>query len=433
MEDCLARYPEYAGELRPLLDTVTRVGWVITPAPTAAARAAGEQRMLAALARKRGRQTRSNPIVRFGERLLGPLALGGSEGLRPAWNLLAVGLAVLVLVFGGVAAVASADSLPGDLLYPVKLASQRVQLALAFEPTDRQLLEDQFSAQQRSDVHAVLKRGRQVTVEFEGRLDQMAGDLWMVGGLPVTIQDTTVIVGQMYPGAMVSVEGGLTGSGLLLATRVALESAPAPLATETPEPLATETPDPLPTETPGSTETLQPPPTLEPMGMMGVTESPEPTATPALTQTPIPTETPEPTGTAAATPKPPETRQPADTSPPDDSAEVPDAPESPEPAETADPDEPPESDETSAPTEVPEAGGTPEPEETLEPDRTAEPDDTAEPARTDEPDEAPDPTEAAGPDETPEHDQTPEPDDNPEPDPSPEPDDAPEPTGEPDD
>jgi RNA polymerase sigma factor (sigma-70 family) len=106
LDECLAHYPEYSADLRPLLETALKVRRAPRPAPSHAAFAAGERLMLQALAEKKRAQTVSpSPLARCVEwfvdlfrRLEGPAVSRRSLALQPA---LAVALALVLLVFSG--------------------------------------------------------------------------------------------------------------------------------------------------------------------------------------------------------------------------------------------------------------------------------------------------------------------------------------------
>jgi ferric-dicitrate binding protein FerR (iron transport regulator) len=66
LEECLARYPEYASDLVPLLEIAIQVRSVSQPTPDPTAFAAGKQRMLRALADKERRQATSPAACRRG-------------------------------------------------------------------------------------------------------------------------------------------------------------------------------------------------------------------------------------------------------------------------------------------------------------------------------------------------------------------------------
>jgi hypothetical protein len=384
IEDCLARYPEYADELRPLLLLVADVGRVLTPASSAAARAAGQERMLAALAQRRERQIRANPLARYIQRARWafPARLG------PAWGLGIMMLVVILFACGGIAATVSADSLPGDVLYPLKLAGWQVRLTITLDPAKYELLEARHRTQQLLDVGAALDGGRQATVEFQGELQQQEGNLWTVGGLPVTVQDSTRIVGQPVLGALVRVRGDLPGNGELFATWLGVDEPATSWPTQTPEPADTVPPTetPQPTETPALTTTVEP-----------TTEVSAPTVTP------VPAEAIE-TGTPGLTDgaQPEDMPEEAETSEPTEAINLPETPESsdtPEPAPAPEETEMPELDES------PEQQETPDSAETAEPDKESDDDAADEPARP--PGNTPEDGGAAGPTEPAEEDDKP--------------------------
>jgi len=275
-------------------------------------------------------------------------------------------------------------------------------------------------------------------IEFEGYIESIDGDEWVIAGRTVFVDDDTKIDERKGPaevGAYVEVRAEEQDDGSLYATKIKVIE-----ANETPEP--TETPDetetPEPTETPDATETPEPTETPD------ETETPEPTETPDATETPEPTETPD----ATETPEPTETPHATETPEP---TETPDATETPEPTETPvqkvefkgyiesigddawviggqtvlvdantviDESEGPavvgayvevkairqsdgslyarrikveESHETPEPTETPDATETPEPTETPDATETPEPTETPDATETPEPTETPDP------------------------------------------
>ena len=115
LEQCLQSYPEQAAQLEPLLQTaqIARKVSAILPRSEFKARARYEFRSaLQATAIKK--------------RL--PLF-----GLRPRWAM-ALMITAIFLIAGGSTAVAANNSMPDSPLYPVKLATEQVQLTLT--PSD---------------------------------------------------------------------------------------------------------------------------------------------------------------------------------------------------------------------------------------------------------------------------------------------------------
>jgi hypothetical protein len=395
IEGCLERYPEYAEELRPLLMLAVDVGRVTIPAVPAMARAAGERRTLAAYANREERRAQTHPIAHHAARLSWALVPGRPGSLRPAWPALVAVLLVLLVGIGGVTVASSAGSLPGDALYPVKLASQRLQLALTLNPVEHGLLAGQYDAQRRLDVQAVLKGGRRATVEFQGTLQRMEESHWIVSSLPVALKETTSIDGIPYLGAAVRVGGELPGDGRLVALWVKVESEMAPIPTPTPEATHTSPPTskPAQTETPAPRSTVEPTQTLEGTGISDYggtqvwTETPE-------TGTPEPTTTPEPLESPTSTGMP-------EQSEPQDDGEMPDPTETPELADEPEPADSPEPSETTGPSETPEDGEPPEEDEGPEETGTPEEDDEPEEDETPEDDDGPDEEETPEPGTTP--------------------------------
>jgi hypothetical protein len=110
LEECLGRYPEYASDLRSLLEVALEVSRTPRPIPSPAAFATGKQRMLEALAERQRRQAASPaPGPRYVRRTT-PLVRGRpGESARPAaWKrapafrlALAAALALVLCASGG--------------------------------------------------------------------------------------------------------------------------------------------------------------------------------------------------------------------------------------------------------------------------------------------------------------------------------------------
>jgi hypothetical protein len=115
LEACVARYPDIAQELRPLLTTAQRTSLIASAiAPSQATRNAVLARVMADWPTDKPRKT----------------AFFGAWLMRPAVAVTAAVLALLAV--GGVGTVSAASgSVPGDLLYPVKTTREKVSLLLA--------------------------------------------------------------------------------------------------------------------------------------------------------------------------------------------------------------------------------------------------------------------------------------------------------------
>ena len=285
---CLAYYPHYADRLRPLLQLAAEIHAIVTLPPSNAARIEGRKRMLAALAQEQARHPAVATVARHraapaNTRRATQMVPDARFALRLAFAMM---IFIAAVTSGTVAA--SAASLPGDVLYPVKRAAQQAQIALTFDPTARLQLEEEAKVQLRRDIQTAQRAGRQATVELVGSLERIEGDTWVVSGLEITVKPESTVMGQPQIGAPVVVRAKLPGDGSLVVTQlnVADKGKPASPAK------ASDTVS--PSKTPKPTETLEP------------TETPEPTDTPMPAIQSEPTETPQPEGTVKPdrTPKP---------------------------------------------------------------------------------------------------------------------------------
>ena len=151
-EQCLLLFPELADELEPLLLVAADLNRLPRPEPRPEAVMAALLRAGGALpsradARRRGR----------GRRLPGRRWLP----VRPAFGWAAAAAAALVVTLG--VGTASARSVPGDLLYPLKLATERVAFALATGPESRAELRLSFADRRLAELVRA--------AEADGRID----------------------------------------------------------------------------------------------------------------------------------------------------------------------------------------------------------------------------------------------------------------------
>ena len=286
---CLERYPDHARELEPLLETVRFVDALrFTEPPRPQALARGRQRFLTEAARLREQQAADRSWL---AKVRDFFAVGMAG---PAWGRAAVAILVVLLVFGtvsGVVVQASASSLPGDPLYPVKQVTRQVQLIAIRNPEARVVKEKQIQAQEREEVRQATEQGRVFEKDVAGIIIDWQGDSFVLeDGLRIRLSDETDVQGQPGPGAIAEVHVR-SEDGRLVAERVAIRQ-PAPTelalaATETPTTTPTATI--APTETPNPTDTPQP--TKRPTKK--VVPSKTPTPKPTVTDTPFPTATAE--------------------------------------------------------------------------------------------------------------------------------------------
>ena len=154
IEQCLQRYPEQASELKPLLETalVAKKASAIQPRPDFKARARYQFR--SALQEIASRKPR--PFW----------------GWFPRWA--TVVTVILVLLLAGVGTVAAAgNSMPDNPLYPVKLATEQVQLTLTPSQIGKARLCTELADRRVAEIAYMANKGdaRQVELTTQ-RLDE---------------------------------------------------------------------------------------------------------------------------------------------------------------------------------------------------------------------------------------------------------------------
>lgn len=212
LQSCLARYPEHRAELKSLLETTFDIGRrasYIHPRPEfkhwAQVRLEGAHHYA-----KQQRQTEKPSHFSW---------------WRQSWAVAVTAVLILMLTTGSTMA-ASSNALPDQTLYPIKLATEEVRLALAVTDT------------QKAQVHTQLAETRAAEVETmanEGKTEHAA----------ITAARLAKQLEQAKS-AIAKVEGTTLAE---------------PIPTPTPEPTPTPTPEPTPTPAPEPTPT-QVPPTL---------------------------------------------------------------------------------------------------------------------------------------------------------------------------
>ena len=139
------------------------------------------------------------------DRLYGVFAVLG----KPA-PMLVRSLVVLVVIAGlvGGATVASADSLPADLLYGVKLAGEQLRLAVAVSPEDRASVELSIAEHRLDEAERLATAGREddaiiATAAYGSSLADAAADLASIESTDprtaalVTQMQTTLVASQL--------------------------------------------------------------------------------------------------------------------------------------------------------------------------------------------------------------------------------------------
>ena len=143
LADILARFPDQAAQLRPLLEVGQQLS-EMRIAHAVAAQARSRQALLQQAAALQAAPRRSPAGLPIWRRVLLSLA----------------GLALVLVVFGTILGTASAGTIPGDALYPVKLALEQARLALVSDPAGREALRDDLAAERNRELAQMLATGR---------------------------------------------------------------------------------------------------------------------------------------------------------------------------------------------------------------------------------------------------------------------------------
>jgi hypothetical protein len=161
IDSCMRRYPAHADRLAALVKIAERARTApATPLPI------DKRRVLEARLLKRASQLRSRPVT------------ASTAAQRPVWrwNVVWVAASVMVaLLLVGSAVTASAASVPGDALYPLKRTTEQVRLALA--PAQQQAdLHLEFARQRLQEVRTLTDRGEvsdELLSEISSETDQV--------------------------------------------------------------------------------------------------------------------------------------------------------------------------------------------------------------------------------------------------------------------
>jgi len=150
MEACLGRYPGQAGELAPLLRTAlaAKQASAVEPRPDFKAQVRYQVHSRAA-ATGRGTAKKGTPIGDW----------------VPRWAMAVAMVFLLVLVAGSGTVAASSDSVPGDALYSVKTATERVRLSFSGSDVARAKLEAEFAGRRVQEMTRMARRGDAVRLE----------------------------------------------------------------------------------------------------------------------------------------------------------------------------------------------------------------------------------------------------------------------------
>ena len=183
VEESLARYPDKRDELEPLLHAaqITRTTPSVVPSPDF--REGARDRMVSMIREKESETARHHTTRRRGFlKWLFPHAGVSGPVRRSALAATAALTALLVVTAASVGVVhASSDTLPGDSLYPVKLAAERLRMAISLTQNEELRLRLQFASERLEEANELAARNR--GEEIEPLMRQYAAELEAANGI----------------------------------------------------------------------------------------------------------------------------------------------------------------------------------------------------------------------------------------------------------
>ena len=185
LETALARFPEHADELRPILKTALKARSMASaePSPDVVRRSRARVMQRAAELRESKTAPRRRVI--------------------PVISRLAISFALTALFLSSSVGLlnASASALPGEQLYPVKRGWESIRLFFIFDPHVREMMEDEFENERLHEVNELLTEGRHEVIQFAGVYMQVNGIDYVSGlkvilpeGIPTLVNGDAVIV-----------------------------------------------------------------------------------------------------------------------------------------------------------------------------------------------------------------------------------------------
>jgi Domain of unknown function (DUF5667) len=164
VEQCLQQYPDYAEELEPLLRTAVSVNKAvdIKPGPELKAR------------------VRYNLQLKMAE--VGQPRRASWLSLQPRWAMAMVAI-MLVFVLGGGAVLASNSSMPGSLLYPVKILTENISIKLAGTDIEKAELSLTFADRRVGEMNYMMENGKYNSEKLEAIANRYIGYVERVSSL----------------------------------------------------------------------------------------------------------------------------------------------------------------------------------------------------------------------------------------------------------
>lgn len=204
IDSVLARYPQQASELRPILEASQRAREITVPRPSADVIRRRRAQLLQRASEMR--EARRKPVWR--------------KSAIPFFQRMAFALtlAVAFLMSGTGLVQASSSALPGENLYPVKRTWEDVRLLFIFTPGIREAISGRYEQERLDEVSELLREGRVVSIKFTGLVTADQDGNLLVSGVRVAVNSKTLYSGdQLATGMAVTVTGQTDAQGQVTA------------------------------------------------------------------------------------------------------------------------------------------------------------------------------------------------------------------------
>jgi hypothetical protein len=205
LDSVLAGYPHLAARLRPLLMTAVR------------ARSSSRESIPQSILLRQ----RSRGLALAAELRQGKTPYKVFRRVFRAAVAIASVIVILVMSGNGIR-VASAHSIPGDTLYPLKRSVEATQLQLVSNLVERQELEQTFGERRVEETKSLITIRRIEDVDFTGVVTDQSGDEWLVSGIPVVINDQVNLGEKIEIGDDIDVHGSTDRTGTVKAIHLSL-------------------------------------------------------------------------------------------------------------------------------------------------------------------------------------------------------------------
>ncbi|MFZ5810404.1 MAG: DUF5667 domain-containing protein [Chloroflexota bacterium] len=319
MEEAMAAYPQYRQQLKPLLETA---GWLENRQPALSMTDEQAERSRQRLLRKITQENTRRPARK---------RLPAFEWAAPRLRLNAVGALVLIVgilitALTAVTALAAQPSLPGEILYPVKITVEQAQIALTIDPIRKSRLHLDFANRRLLEAEELsrLRRYEQIPPvldEYGRQVDQAMSILKAQAQSPSqqtstltkelqlrlaqNIQQLTALEHTLPPQASPAARQalGISSAAAKSLEQISDETQPAALATITPTPTHHKTV--FHTLLPSASPTLLPPGQIKKTTIYSPTAPQPPLPTLKPTKTPKPVKTVKPANTHKPPTQPP--------------------------------------------------------------------------------------------------------------------------------